>query len=135
MRQGRVRRGSQTNREDSWLFIVYLTRQIERYEPAKAALTVHHVQIPESLVLSKARSSTRSSKLAFAVLNEVRKKRTSGQPDLFHEKPGGASNWSLCFSQVGAVDEFTLGVQAVFIDPSGHVVSLLAMHFPEDEGA
>jgi hypothetical protein len=134
MRNGRVRRGSQTDRKDSWLFIVYVTRQIERYEPANAALTVHHVRIPESLVLSTARPATRSSKLAFAVLNEIRRKRPSAQPDLFHKKPSSASDWSLCFSQVGPIDEFTLGVQAVFIDPSGQVVSLLAMHFPEDEG-
>jgi hypothetical protein len=119
--------------DDSWLFVVYLTRQVEAYEPAKAALTIHHVQIPSSLCRSNTRSSARSSELAIALMNEVLKKRPADQPDLFRKEADSDSDWNLRFSQVGPVDEFTLGVQAVFLDPSGQVASLLAMHFPEDE--
>jgi len=66
-------------------------------------------------------------------MNEVLKKRPADQPDLFRKEADSDSDWNLRFSQVGPVDEFTLGVQAVFLDPSGQVASLLAMHFPEDE--
>jgi hypothetical protein len=115
--------GSPTSERKGWLFEVQITER--RDFGQEVILTTHKVRIPD------VNSRVPATEIAQALLRAVLASSQGNQPGLFDLAPN-SSAWQLRFASKGAVDEFTLGVQAVYLNPNSEVVCLFGMHFPEE---
>jgi hypothetical protein len=118
-------------------FEVHLTRRSFRDEEVKVT-SYYEVRIPcewdsPRFRQTAAQKAEEAKTLANALLHAVLPPPISRAQRSLHLEPKESPEWNLRMAQIGAVDEFTLGVQATFLDPQGEVVAMLAMSFPEDD--